>query len=177
MRAIRLLRQQFLCKRDVEPPEVHELRRGIDLGLERGFRLAEHGGGDDGGPPGRGQQFGGPQEDGGAIVERPAGPLLAGADRGVGGLPHVLRSGLLKIREHMGVLVRHHAPLGGAGADLPAADDDRDVDGLGRHLLQAAFQLGASRCARSVGEVGVVLWAGHTAAAGKYVRHERFLVR
>ena len=81
----------------------------------------------------------------------------------------------MEIAKHVAVLVRHHDLLGRAGPDLLAADDDRDVDGLARHLVEAGLELGARGRARRVGQVGIVLGTRHPAAAGKDIRHERFL--
>jgi hypothetical protein len=41
--ADRLLRQDLACEADVEPPEVDEFARRVDLGLVRRLRLAQHG--------------------------------------------------------------------------------------------------------------------------------------
>ena len=57
MRAVGLLRQQFLCKRDVESPEINQLGSRIDLRLMRRFRLPQHRRCDDGGAPRRGQEL------------------------------------------------------------------------------------------------------------------------
>ena len=85
--AERLFVEQFLRVVHVEAPEVDELRGGIDLGLERRLRLSEHGRRVDRVAPGRGQQLGGLEDHGGAILEGPAGPLGA---RGCGRLDRLL---------------------------------------------------------------------------------------
>ena len=47
-------------------------------------------------------------------------------------------AGQVVVGEHVAVIVRHHGLRGLAGADFAAADDDRDVEPLARHLLAAA---------------------------------------
>ena len=78
---------------------------------------------------------------------------------------------LVEIAKDVAVFVRHHDFSGGAGPDLLAADDDRNVDRLARHLFQAGLELGAGGGARRIRKVGIVLGARHPAAAGEYVRH------
>jgi hypothetical protein len=53
---------------DVEPPEVDELARGVDLGLVGGLALPEHRRGVEGGPPRAGEQRRGLEEDRCAVV-------------------------------------------------------------------------------------------------------------
>jgi hypothetical protein len=81
----------------------------------------------------------------------------------------------MEIAKDVTVFVRHHDLLGRTGPDFLAADDDRDVDGLSRHLLEPGFQLDTRGRARRIGQVWIVLWARHTAPAGKHIRHGRIL--
>ena len=74
----RLLGQQPPGVVHVVPPEVDQLAGRVDLGLVGGLGLAEHGGGVDGGAPRPGQQVGGAQEDGGAVVEGQLAPPWRG---------------------------------------------------------------------------------------------------
>src|SRR5687767_393437 len=124
-------------------PYTTLFRSRIDLGLVGRLRLAQHSGGDDGRSPRRGKQLGGAQEYGGAIVERPARPLLARTHRGSRGLAHVFRRRLVEVTQDVTMVVRHHRPLSDTGADLLAADDERNIDGFFRHLLETRLQLGA----------------------------------
>ena len=73
--AERLLVEQLLPVVDVEAPEVDDLDGRVDLGLEGRLRLAEHRRGVERVAPGGRQKLGGLQDDGGAIVERPAAPI------------------------------------------------------------------------------------------------------
>ncbi len=59
----RLLGEDLAGVVDVEPPEVDQLAGRVDLGLERGLRLAEHGGRVEPLPPRAGQQVGGLEQD------------------------------------------------------------------------------------------------------------------
>ena len=49
----------------------------------------------------------------------------------------------MPVGQHVLMVVRHHGLLRAAGANLAPADDDRNVDALGGHRLQAILQLGA----------------------------------
>ena len=64
-----LFREDMPRELHVEPPEVGQLAGRIDLGLIGGFRLPQHGGGIQGGPPRTRQQIGGSQEDGRPVIE------------------------------------------------------------------------------------------------------------
>jgi hypothetical protein len=53
----------------------------------------------------------------------------------------VLRTREVVLGEHVLVIVRHDGLLRPSGANLLAADDDGDLDLLGRHRLQPRFEL------------------------------------
>ena len=154
--ADRLLAVELLREVRVEAPEVDHLGRGVDLGLERRLRLAEHRRGVQRRAPGGGEQLGGAQHDGGAIFPGPAAPLAARVGRGGNRLRDVLRSGQVVLGQHVLVIVRHDRFRGAAGADLASADHERDVELLGRHRLEARLELGAFGRARRVRAVGIV---------------------
>ena len=77
----RLLGEDLPGEVDVEPPEVDQLAGRVDLGLERGLRLAEHGRGVEALAPGTGQQVGGLEDDRGPVVERHRPPAGSGVRR------------------------------------------------------------------------------------------------
>ena len=79
------------------------------------------------------------QEHGRAILERPARPVLLRGRGGVDRLLHELRRRLVPGAEHVRVIVRHHHRRGLAGADLLAADHNRNVDVFGRLGNELAF--------------------------------------
>ena len=68
-RAHRLLGVDLLREGDVEPPEVGELARRVDLGLVAGLGLAQHRRGVQPVAPRAREQVGGAQQHGGALVE------------------------------------------------------------------------------------------------------------
>src|SRR5205807_7313362 len=58
------------------------------------------------------------------------------------------------------VAVRHHGVDGLAGADLAAADDDRDLEDPRRQVLQGPLQLDALGSTGSVRKDGLILGGG-----------------
>ena len=118
VRADRLLVIQLLGEGDVEAPEVDELGGRIDLRLKHRLRLAEHRRRIQRLAPGRREQLRRAQKHGGAILPGPVRPLAPRLGRGVDRLLHFLRAGLVPVRQHVGVLVRHHRLRGPAGADF-----------------------------------------------------------
>ena len=84
-RGDRLLLVDARHELDVEAQEVDQLAGGVDLGLVRGLRLAEHRRGVERRAPRAGEQLGGAQEDRGALLPGQARPVLprlaGGADR------------------------------------------------------------------------------------------------
>ena len=141
--ADRLIRVEVLREVHVEAPEVGELARGVDLRLERRFRLAEHRGRVQRRPISRGQQLGGAQEDAGALLEGPVAPVRPRALGGLDRLRDMLGGGRVPGGEHVLVRVRHHDLRGVAGANLAAADHDRNVHLLGGHRGESCLELGA----------------------------------
>ena len=156
MVADRLLGEQFLAVVHVEPPEIDDLARRVDLGLKDRLRLAEHRRAVDGVAPRRAQQFRGLEQHRRAIVERPTRPLALRGDRRLDRLLHMFRRGFVKRPEHVMVIVRHHDVAGVAGADLLAADDDRNVDLFAGHRARAGLDGCALRRARFIRSDGIV---------------------
>ena len=149
----------------VEAPEVRELARRIDLGLERRLRLAEHRGRVERRAPARGEQLRRAQEDAGALLEGPVPPVRPCALRRVDRLRDVLRGGVVPHPEHVLVRVRHHDVGGLAGADLASIDDNGNVDVLGRHRVEPRLELGALGSAGRVAANGLVHRRGRSAPA------------
>ena len=112
---------------DVEAEEVDQLARGVDLGLVRGLRLAEHRGRVERVAPRAGEQLGGAEEDGGAVLPRPARPVLPRRRGGVDRLLHVLGARLVDVGEDVLLVVRHHGRARVAGRDVLAADDHEGI--------------------------------------------------
>jgi hypothetical protein len=131
---------QLLRVAHVEAPEVDELAGRVDFGLKCRLRLPEHRRGIDRVAPGRGEQLCGPQQDGRAILERPGRPLTAGRHGGLDGHLHVLRLGHVPVSQHVLVLEGHHGLPRLAGANLLAADDQRNLDTFAGHRRQAGLQ-------------------------------------
>ena len=126
---------------DVEAPEVDELAGGVDLGLVRGLRLAEHRGRVQRLPPRAGEELGRAEEDGGALLPRRPRPVLPGVGRGGDRRLDLGRAALVDVGEDVAALVRHDRFERVAGADVLAADHERDLEALGRELVEAAPEL------------------------------------
>ena len=126
----RLLAIDVLHVVRVEPPEVDQLARGVDLRLECRLRLTEHGRGVEPHAPRPGEQIGCAQKDRRAVLPRHARP------RGVRGERHVDRAldfhgaRLVPGGEGVRVAVRHDHAGDLARLDARAADSRRDVDRL-----------------------------------------------
>ena len=145
----RLFGVELLRVRRVEAPEIRQLARRVDLGLKHGLRLAEHRRRVQRGAPGGREELGRLQEDRGAILPRPVGPFLPGGVRRLDRLRDMLGGRLVPVAQHMLVIVRHHRLRGLSGANLPATDEDRDVDALVRHRLEASLELGRAPANRA----------------------------
>ncbi len=128
---------------DIEAPEVDQLARRIDLGLERRLALPEHRGGVEHGAPTRREQVCCLEEDGGAIGQAPARPIAPRVpgrfDRG----SDLFRAGLMHLGEHVPVTMRHHGIDGLAGSDFLAANDDGDLDLAAAQVFERLLELGA----------------------------------
>ncbi len=137
----RLLPVELLRVGRVEAPEIDDLAGGVDLRLKDRLGLAEHGGRVQGGAPGGGEQLRRLQEDGGAVLPRPARPLAVGLRGRLHGLRHVVLRCPVPVGEHVAVVVGHHRLRLVPGANLLAPDDERDVEALRGHRLEAGLQL------------------------------------
>ena len=145
-----LLAVQLLGEVRVEPPEVDQLARRVDLRLEYRLRLPEHRRGIERGAPGGGEQLGRLEEDRGALLPRPASPFALRLDGLLDGQIHLGRARRVVVGQHVVVPVRHRRGRSLARADLTPSDDEGDVDPLARHLLEARLDLGALGTARRV---------------------------
>ena len=125
---------------DVEAEEVDQLAGRVDLGLVRGLRLAEHRGRVERVAPRAGEQLGRAEEDGGAVLPRPARPVLPRGGGGVDRLLDVLGARLVDVGEHVLLVVRHDGRARVAGGDVLAADHERDLDPLAGHLREPALE-------------------------------------
>ena len=141
-RGDRLLAHQPVHVGDVEAPEVGQLARRVDLGLERRLRLAEHRGGVHRVAPRPGEQLGRPQEDRRPRLPRERRPLAAGLG-GRGDRPRdLLLAAVVVLPEDVLVVVGHDDVGGAPGAHLLAADHHRDLDLPAGHLVQAGLEAG-----------------------------------
>ena len=150
----------------VEVPEVDERARGVDLGLEAGLGLAQHGGGVDAVAPGPGQQGGGPQKDGGALLPREGGPLGPSGLGGIDRLVHELRRGDVDAGQDVAVVAGHGHRQDVVGVDVLAADDTGDVDHLGGALGERGLEGGPLGGAGGVGADRLVAGSGNGEHAG-----------
>ena len=111
----------------VEPEEVDQLARTVDLRLKGGLALAKHGGGVEPLPGGRGQQVRSLEENRGAVFEPPVSPFALSLHRrphrGVDGRA----VGLVQVGQHPRVAVGRHHVVRDPAPDLPPADDGRNV--------------------------------------------------
>ena len=150
----RLSGQRLRAEGDVEAPEVDELAGGVDLGLERRLRLAEHGGGVELLSPRPGEQVGGLEDDRAALVERHRAPLGRGVRRGLDGCLGVLGRRVLQDPEHVLVVVRlHDLDLRTATVALAAVDVGAEGVLLAlqhRDLGLEGSPFGAARCVEQV---------------------------
>ena len=145
----------LLGEGDVEPPEVGELARRVDLGLVAGLGLAQHRRGVQPVAPRAAEQVGRAQQHGGALVERQVAP---GRGRAQGRLDRALRvlaGGVAAGAEHVGVVVRGDDVERRAARDVPGP-----VDGH-RQLVVDAAELGERGLqARPLGAAGRVVADG-----------------
>ena len=147
----RLLGQDLAGERDVEPPEVDELARRVDLGLIGALGLAQHRGGGQLLPPRPGQQVGGTQEHRSALVERRGFPLRLRGERGFHRLEGVGMGGVGQGAEPRGMPVRLDDVDGLAAAhSVFSADHMRKVDRLGGQRVKCGLETRAFRAAGGV---------------------------
>ena len=171
----RLLGQQPPGVVHVVPPEVDQLAGGVDLGLVRGLGLAEDGSRVDGGAPRPGQQVGGAQEDGRAVVKGQLAPPWRGPPRGLDGRRHVLLGRVAEPAEHVPVVVRldHVDAIAGTHPVL-AADRHGQLGLLPCEFLDPVLQSGALSAARGIlptgsfTGTGTFVTASNTACSLRY---------
>jgi hypothetical protein len=151
--------QQLTRESRVEPPEVDELARGVDLRLIHRFRLAEHGGGHESRPPRTGEEISGLEENRGALVERQVLPLLGGPGRGGDGRLRVLGRRVPDGPERVAVAVGRDHVDGSARAHDPFPSDDmRQIHRPRAQLDKARLHLGTFRGAWRVVAHRLVRW-------------------
>jgi hypothetical protein len=144
-RALRLLLDDEPAVGDVEPQEVDQLARRVDLGLLHGLRLTEHGRRVERVAPRPGEQVGRLEQHRRACVVRHGGPLGRGLERRIDGRLRVLLGGVAHRPEDVRAAVRLDRVDRLAAADpLLAADRHRQLDRVGRReLLEARLEGGA----------------------------------
>jgi hypothetical protein len=140
----------------IEAEEVDQLAGRVDLSLEDGLRLVEHGGGVERVAPRSGQQLGGLQEHRGAVLPRHFRPLAPRGGGGLDGHVDLFLAGLVIGGQDMLMIVGAHGLGGVAGADFLAADDQRDFDLLGEHLPHRGLERHLFGRSRSIGPDGFV---------------------
>ena len=145
---------------DVVAPEVDHLADGVDLRLVRRLGLVEDRRRVERRAPRPGEELGGSEEDGRALVPRHPRPVVVRGVCGCDRLLDVLRTTLGDVGEDVGLAVRHHGLEGLVGVDVLAADDHRDGDPLALHLSQPSLELGAFGRAGGVGLDGLVVVQG-----------------
>ncbi len=153
----RLLAEDLLGVVHVEAPEVDELTGAVDLGLERGLRLAQHRGCVDPLPPRAGQQVGCLQQDRATLVEGHRPPVVRRIEARLHRRLGVLARGVLQDTEHVLMVVRlHDRDLGSPAVASPAVDV-RPQRVLAPFLpFELRHEGGALGTAGGVGQVGLV---------------------
>ncbi len=136
----RLFRVDLGGVRDVEAPEINELARRVDLGLERGLRLPEHRGGVDCRAPFGREQLSRLEEHRSPVLPGPRRPFTLSASGRLNRLPDVPRVRHVVLGQHMAMAERHHRLLRAARPDLAPADDDGDLEVLLGHRRQPSLQ-------------------------------------
>jgi hypothetical protein len=128
-----------------------QLARGVDLGLDRGLRLAEHRCGVERLPPRAGEQVSGTQQDGRAVVERHRAPRRGGLTGRAQGVLGVLLCRAGQRAEDRTVVVRlDDVEALSATHALLATDGHRQLERLLLQLGQLRLQFGALRGAGGV---------------------------
>ena len=121
-----------------------ELAGRVDLGLVRGLRLAEHRGRVERVAPRAGEQLGRAQEHGGALLPGPARPVLPRLPRRPRSPARTCSAppwwtSASTCSRSCGITAGFVVP----GEDVLAADHERDLEPLARHLLEPRLQRGA----------------------------------
>ncbi len=153
--ALRLLFEDLLGLPHAEAEEVRQLG-DVDLRLEHGLRLAQHGGGVEDLPVGAGNHVGGLEEDGGAVLPGHGLPGVPGGQGRVHGLLQLLLPGHAALGDDVPVVMGHGDLDGLLRPDLPAADDEGDLDHLGRLPDQLLLQRRPLRAAGQIPQKGIV---------------------
>ena len=157
----RLLFVDLLGKGDIEAQKVDELAGGIDFRLEGTLAPGEHRPGIEFGPVFAGNQLGGLEEDGAALLPAKGLPLSLCRQRRIDGHPHLGGPGFMVGGEQVAVVVGHHHFAGCTGGDTLAVDDQRDLQGPGAGLGQGLFEPPSLRAVRGIGEDRFVCWGGN----------------
>ena len=147
---------------DVEPPEVDQFARRVDLGLVRGLGLAQHRRRAQLLPPRSGEQVGGAEEDRGALVEWGRFPAGLGGDRRFDGGGRVGALGVGEGAQPRAVAVwLNHVGAGPATHAVGAADDVGQIYRVGGEHFQGIGEPGALPRAGCVFENRLVGRRGH----------------
>jgi hypothetical protein len=173
---VRLLVVDPLREMHVEPEEVDQLARAIDLGLVGGLALTQHGSAIEQLPVPGSQELRGPQENGGPVLEPPVAPVPLSLDRCLHGRIDSLAVGLMHLGQHPLVAVRRHHVLSCAGAYFSATHDSWDVGPLGADGGERRLQGRSLRASRGVIQHRLVVGFGdvpgtaHHFTGGMWVR-------
>jgi hypothetical protein len=137
-----------LCVVDVEAEKIDQLTGAVDLGLEGGLALAQHGGGVEQLPVGSGEQLGSPEKDRRPVLEAPMAPVSLGLhgrlDRRFDGGS----IGLVSASQDSAMAVGRDHVMSPAGADLVTTHHGRYVSLPGADRTQCLLEsraLGGSR--------------------------------
>ena len=135
-----LILEYLLGGPDAEAEEVRQLR-DVDLRLEDGLGLAQHGGGVQHLAVEPRDHVGCLEEDSGPMLPGHVLPGLLGGQGGVHGHGQFLLAGHGALCDHVAVIVGHGDLDGLLREDLLSADDQRDLHHLGRLTEELFFQL------------------------------------
>ncbi len=157
-RRLGLHRVDLLREVHVEPEEVDQLARRVDLRLVASLRLAEHARRVDAVTPRTREHLGGAQEDRRAIRVRHGLPRGCGSHRAVDRLLDVLRRRVMHRPQHVAVVVGHHHVGGAFTSHVPSVDHRGDVELLGGDGRERSVQLVALRRTGRELQDRFVLW-------------------
>ncbi len=130
----------------------------IDFRLVAGLARGEHGGGIEGLAVFPRQEFGGLEEDGGAVVPGHFCPIAFGLVCRIYGLVRVVFAGLVVGAEDLASVVGTTHFDDGVGMDLLSPDKARHLDRIVDHVLQSGFQLGAFGRSRRERQNRFIFW-------------------